>query len=284
MRRNTFIIFVGVVIIAVLVAGCTTQPQPLPTTPTPTTPIPVPLQPSPPITGTWTLVSVLAGMGASNVLPETTITATFSADGTVSGSSGCNSYVATYQVGDMALTIGTPVTTMMSCNSPAGIMNQETVYLSNLQGAASYRIDGNLLMVYDGSGKTLLTYQRGGSTGSPPPFAGIPWNLEMYRQSSGSNSSVIPTTKVTAFFSPAGTLTGSAGCNSYTGTFITSGSSAIAIGPLSTTRMFCGEQGVMDQETSYLILLRTATSYEMTADGFLHLKNPAGKPVLVYSR
>jgi hypothetical protein len=40
----------------------------------------------------------------------------------------------------------------------------------------------------------------------------------------------------------------------------------------------------MDQETTYLILLRTATSYEETADGLLQLKNSAGKPVLVYSR
>lgn len=284
MKSHATIILICGVLCALLCAGCTTQPHTVPVTPLPTTPIPVTLQPSLPITGTWTLVSALAGTGTSNVLPGTIITATFSDDGTVAGTAGCNSYVATYQVGDMTLTIGTPVTTMMSCNSPAGIMNQETIYLSNLQGSASHTIDGDLLRVYDGSGKTLLTYQRGGSTGTPPPFAGIPWNLEMYRESSGSNVSVIPTTNVTAFFGPGGTLTGSAGCNSYTGTFTTGGSNAISIGPLSTTKIFCGEQGVMDQETTYLILLRTATSYEETADGLLQLKNSAGKPVLVYSR
>jgi hypothetical protein len=39
----------------------------------------------------------------------------------------------------------------------------------------------------------------------------------------------------------------------------------------------------MDQETAYLTLLRTVSSYEVTEDGMLNLMNSTGTPVLVYS-
>jgi heat shock protein HslJ len=42
-------------------------------------------------------------------------------------------------------------------------MDQEAIYLSNLQGAGSYAINGDLLTVYDLTGKILLTYQKAGS-------------------------------------------------------------------------------------------------------------------------
>lgn len=115
------------------------------------------------------------------------------------------------------------------------------------------------------------------------PIANITWKLEMYRSSSGSNVPVIQTTNVTALFGAAGNISGSAGCNSYTGAYTTSGTNGIAVGPLATTRMFCGDAGVMDQETAYLTLLQTVVSYEVTEDGMLNLMNSTGTPVLVYS-
>jgi heat shock protein HslJ len=282
MKTQASIILFSVVILALLFAGCTTQPQ---TTPTPssTTQIPTTIPPIPPITGTWMLISGLAGQGSMTVLPGTTITATFSDGETVSGSAGCNNYVAMYQVEKTNLKVGKPATSKMMCNSPAGIMDQETIYLSNLQGAARYAISGDMLTISDVAGKTLLTYQRAGATGAPMPIANITWNLEMYRSSSGSNIPVIQTTNVTALFGSDRSITGSAGCNSYTGTYTTSGSNGISVGPLATTRMYCGDPGVMDQETAYLALLQTVVSYEVTEDGMLNLMNSTGTPVLVYS-
>jgi heat shock protein HslJ len=155
----------------------------------------------------------------------------------------------------------------------------------SLQPAGSHQhaINGDVLTLYDLTGKTLLTYQKAGTTVTPVPIAGITWKLDLYRQSSGSDMPVIQDTEVTALFGPVGNLTGSAGCNSYTGIFTTSGSNGISIGPLATTLMYCGEPGVMDQETAYLTLLRTASSYVVTADGMLNIKNSAGTQVLVYS-
>jgi heat shock protein HslJ len=87
-------------------------------------------------------------------------------------------------------------------------------------------------------------------------------------------------TEITAMFEN-GKLTGSAGCNTYNGTYTaTSGSSEneITIGPLATTRMAC-EGRVMDQETRYLSALEAAETYTIS-DTTLTIYYPGG--ALVY--
>jgi heat shock protein HslJ len=181
------------------------------------------------------------------------------------------------------LTIGALVTTPMTCNSPTGIMNQEQIFLTNLQGTATFTITGDLLSILDTNGKTLLTFRKEGAAVSPLPFAGISWELGMYKDSAGSMIGANPHTTVNALFGADGNITGSAGCNSYTGSYTRSGQNGIAIGPLATTLMFCGEPGVMDQETAYLANLQAAASYKVTTDGNLQLMDMAGTPILVYS-
>jgi heat shock protein HslJ len=60
-----------------------------------------------------------------------------------------------------------------------------------------------------------------------------------------------------------GTVSGSAGCNNYTGGYKTDGSS-MSIGPLAATKMFC--EGAMDQETAYFILLGQVDSYKVSGN------------------
>jgi heat shock protein HslJ len=288
MKRNAILLLICGIIVAVLLAGCTapqgtTPPTTTPATPAPKTPVVTTAQPSLPLPGTWTLISALGGRGVSNVLPGTTITAIFAKDGTVSGSAGCNKYVASYNSGVNTLTIGDLVTTEMTCDSPTGIMNQEQIFLSNLRGTATFTITGDLLSISDANGKTLLTFRREGAAVSPLPFAGISWELVMYKGSAGSMIGANPHTTVNALFGSDGNITGSAGCNSYTGSYTHRGQNGISIGPLATTMMYCGEPGVMDQETAYLANLQAAASYEMTADGKLQLMDKTGAPVLVYS-
>jgi heat shock protein HslJ len=228
------------------------------------------------------MVSTYSGGRAISALSGTTITATFSEAGTVSGSAGCNNYVATCQVTGKNIAIGKPAKGNTNCGSPTGVMDQETMYLSNLQSASTYAIEGDALTLYDLKGNILTTFQRSTTTISPPPIAGIIWNLDRY-QVSGSEVPVIQDTEVTALFGIIGSVNGTAGCNSYNGAYTTSGSNGITIGPLATTLMYCGEPGVMDQETAYLTLLRTVASYEVTGNGVLNLKDMNGTAVLVYS-
>ena len=43
------------------------------------------------------------------------------------------------------ITIGPLASTMMMCSDPEGVMDQEAQYLTALQSAASYQIEGNVL-------------------------------------------------------------------------------------------------------------------------------------------
>lgn len=278
------IVVCGMITLALLLAGCT-MPE-LPAQPPVTEagtppPTPVPLERTQ-LSGTsWTLISGLSGTGTWNVLAGTTITATFSEDGQVSGSAGCNNYFAAYQSRTNTLAIGTPATTRMYCAEPAGIMNQETLYLSNLQGAATYAIEGDLLMISDTNGRTLLTYRKGLPEPAPLLFEGTAWSLDRYRAADGTMAAALPATTVTALFE-GGNLTGSAGCNSYFGSYTLQGGNGIAIGPLGSTLMFCGEPGVMEQETAYLALLQSAVKYGISG-AQLTLYDAAGMPVLEYT-
>ncbi len=288
MKQNPILLLICGIIVLVLFAGCTAPEGTIPSTATPVTSAPTTqvvttAEPGSPLLGTWTLISALAGMGTTNVIPGTTIIATFAEDGTVSGSAGCNNYVASYQSRGDTLTIGTLATTLKSCTSPAGIMNQEQIFLTNLKGAETFTITGDILAISDANKKTLLTFRKEGAAVSSLPFAGISWRLETYKGSAGSMIGINPATTVNALFGSDGSITGSAGCNSYNGSYTHPGQNSISIGPLATTRMYCGEPGVMDQETAYLANLQAAASYQVTSEGQLHLMDATGTTVLVYS-
>jgi heat shock protein HslJ len=60
------------------------------------------------------------------------ITASFSRNGRVSGFSGCNHYTATYTTKDYSIAISPVATSLIFCTDP-GIMDQEQVYLSDLE-------------------------------------------------------------------------------------------------------------------------------------------------------
>lgn len=78
--------------------------------------------------------------GMTNVLMETTLSANFGADNVISGSAGCNSYAGAYQLEGQSLTIPGPLTTtQMACAEE--VMAQETVFLTNLQAVAGYKLD-----------------------------------------------------------------------------------------------------------------------------------------------
>ena len=94
-----------------------------------------------------------------NVLDGVQITAIFAEDGTLSGSAGCNNYVAGYTVDGAQLTIAPAATTMMFCVEPEGIMEQEAAYLAALATAATYSIRDGLLELRTADDALALRYR-----------------------------------------------------------------------------------------------------------------------------
>ncbi|MFC1874276.1 DUF4382 domain-containing protein [Chloroflexota bacterium] len=107
------------------------------------------------------------------------------------------------------------------------------------------------------------------------------WILQSYGET-GNLTDVLSGTEVTAeFVSSEGTVKGSAGCNSYFGSYEVEGSQLSIPGPIGATEMYCAEpEGVMDQEQEYLAALQLAESYEIDGD---ELRINCGNQVLVFS-
>jgi heat shock protein HslJ len=80
------------------------------------------------------------------------VTLDFSAQGQVSGNSGCNTYSGAYKTNGDQLKVGQLASTRMFCDKPAGVMDQEQQYLAALQNAATYEITGSTLTIRDAGG------------------------------------------------------------------------------------------------------------------------------------
>ncbi len=107
----------------------------------------------------WTLDAFNDGQGELvNVMEGTQITASFSADGEMSGSGGCNEYNTTYQVDGEEITIGPILSTQMACSDPEGVMEQEGKYLQALELADNYRNFGIILNFFNAEGQILASY------------------------------------------------------------------------------------------------------------------------------
>ena len=104
---------------------------------------------------TWTVTSV----GGSFVDATNPPTMDFGADGTLSGTTGCNQYNGSYTVDGNGLTVGTLSMTMMLCEGPIG--DGEALFSPAIQGATTWAIDasGNLLL--SGAGDVLAKPSAG---------------------------------------------------------------------------------------------------------------------------
>jgi heat shock protein HslJ len=204
----------------------------------------------------WVLVSLAGNQVPSDVY----ISASFAGDGSIGGSSGCNSYSAQYEVDDDKITIGPGATTLMACPEP--VMEQEMAYLQALGSAASYKLDGENLVLLDEKGEAALVFEPQEEV----ELEGTKWEVISYNNGRGGVVSVIIGTELTAEFGGDGTLNGAAGCNNYTASYEVNGEN-INIGPAGATRKFCPEpEGVMEQEAAYLAALETADRFEIEND------------------
>jgi heat shock protein HslJ len=99
--------------------------------------------------GDRTLVAPVAG---------TEITMTLSGDGRVTGSDGCNRYMASYSAREGFLSIRSGATTRMACRKPA-VAEQATAYMAALSSVRRYQIDGNTLSLTGDDGSTAAQFR-----------------------------------------------------------------------------------------------------------------------------
>ena len=247
-----------------LVAGCTENP-----------PGPTGLH----LNGTgWTLTDYVSIGRTVQTLDGTTVTMVFSQEGRITGSAGCNHYFASYDLEGTRITIGQAGSTMMYCMG-AGVMEQESAYLALLNQAVTVSSVNDRLTFADAQGMTILSFARIVPP-APEPLVGTTWTLDSFFMTDAV-SSVISGSTITAVFGEDGRVSGSAGCNNYFGAYTVNGSS-IAIGPLGSTRMYCGGPGIMQQESTYLALLGRTEGFSISGNR-LSLADANGSTLLSFS-
>lgn len=206
----------------------------------------------------WTLVSGLEA-GADLATPGAAF-----ANGVVGGSAGCNHFTAPYTVDGDKLELGMIAITRMACPPPQAAVERE--YLAALGKVASWKLDGDELVLSGKGGAELLRY------GTPS----IEGDYEVTSiRTVDAFASLIPGTTVTAKFA-GGRITGSGGCNRYTASYTTDRGSIHVDPPAATKKLCTHPAGVSEQEADYFAALAAADHYRfdgphalalMAADG-----------------
>jgi len=292
--KKIFVLVSVVLMLTILLTGCTSQSQ-TPGSPTtagptevltavPTTTTVSPVTSSFPTGVTWRLFSFSDGKGGmANVIGDQPVTALFRADGTVTGSSGCNQYTAGYTTIGSSIKITKGISTTMAC-TPV-IMGQESSYYSLMPNATTYSVQGDTLLFFDSSGTPILGYKKPQNTpvilSTQAPVVGS-WDLLTYNNGNNALVSVRSGSNITAVFTPDGTITGSSGCNEYSAVYSLTRETFGISKVKSTTTNVC-DPDTISQENQYLALLARVNTYTTSGDQMV-LSTALGEKVLIYKK
>ena len=202
---------------------------------------------------------VLSSLGGTMPAAGTSVTMKFGADGTVSGSDGCNRFNTTFTQKNDSLTFVQPgASTMMACEED--IMSQAIAFAGAMAATKSVLADDANLILKDAEGKILATFVV-----LSQDLTGTSWKVASYNNGKEAVVGLIEGTEITATFDDD-QVSGSAGCNRYFAGFAVEGGS-ITIDMPGATMMFCETPaGVMEQEAAYLTALASAATYVNNGD------------------
>ncbi len=206
-----------------------------------------------PLTGViWTLVE----LNGQPRIPDTEILASFEADGSVTGTAGCNNYTSTYEISANQITFGLGAMTRKMCAED--VMDQENEYMAALAVARTYELIEGRLYLFDESFNATAVFEAVNQG-----LSGSSWEVIAYNNSQEAVVTVILASQITISFGEDGQISGNAGCNDYFGAYEVIGEN-ISFGPIGMTKKACLEpEGVMEQETLFLAALETATTYRV---------------------
>jgi len=143
----------GIILIVLFAAGCTKTQQVL---------VREPASQPPSLEGRWDLVSYGPRASETKVLADTQVFISFTSDGKISGSGGCNRYFGGWGILEGTkdtIRIWKTGSTKMACQDP--VMTQEYGYLEELSRVSSYSMEGRELRLYYNEGRGVLRFTRG---------------------------------------------------------------------------------------------------------------------------
>lgn len=184
----------------------------------------------------------------------------FDSDGTVSGHAQINSFGGNYEVFGSSFIFENLVMTEMA--GPASEMKAEDKFISTLNSAAGFEVSGNVLILLDNEGKTLLTFER-----HVEPVG--EWVL-------------LDNPNVTVSFDGDGNFGGHAPVNYFGGKYFIHGTS-LTFPEGFTQTMMAGSDEMNKAEDTFFKDLKKTAGYDFV-DGNLVLTDAKGKIVLTFER
>lgn len=203
------------------------------------------------------------------LLPDTTITIEFTADGQVNGSAGCNNYFGSFSLDSDSLITGPIGSTQMWCE---GFMDQESAFLQALQAATGLTVSETELSVHTPDGAMRFAPAENAA------LEGADWVLSGIAQGDAVVNTWIDA-DITIKFSD-GQAGGNAGCNSYSGGYEIEGAN-LNLSQLISTMMACEEE-ISQREAEFLAALATVSQYR-TEMSHLVLSDAEGNAVLFFT-
>lgn len=211
----------------------------------------------------WTVIAI----GGAPTLDGAKPTLTFAGDGTVSGSAGCNQYSGAVRTDGAIMSVGEIASTLMGCDGDRG--SQEAAFLGALRGATTWRLADDGKLVISGAGEIVA---GPGVAEGPPgdqPWAALVGTRWVLAEMGGTSD--LARLVLTLAFSTDGTVSGFAGCNTFSGPY-TIDQSSLSLGPLASTKIGC-PRPASAVEAQYLEALAGVAAWT-GADGRLELEGP----------
>jgi len=197
--------------------------------------------------------------------------------GRVSGSDGCNTFRGPYVMDGSTFKVTGPlISTMRAC--PPALTAQADAVHAALNRVRTVRRDAGTLVLLDEAGAELATYAA-----QSQEITGTSWTVTSYNNGRQAVVGVLENTALTIEFGENGRVTGSAGCNRFTGTYAVSGADVTISGVAATRKMCATPETIMEQEAAFLKALTMGTRARI--DGArLELRNADGALALSATR
>jgi putative lipoprotein len=212
--------------------------------------------------GSWKLTSYGTTETQSPALPDVEAGLTFSEDGAVTGTSGCNEFGGAYSVDGNEIAFKEIVSTLILCDTP--IMEQEEAMSQMLSDSTAYSIEGDTLSIVKNGMMLVLTRDSlsPAEPGEPSSLTGI-WRLTSYG-TGNTLSSALADVEANLMFNEDGTVTGTSGCNEFGGKY-TIEADQLTFEEIVSTLMLCDTPLMGQEEAMQQVLTETAT-YQLEGD------------------
>ncbi len=219
----------------------------------------------------WSVVTYGLEMQVPPV-DDTTLTVNFMVD-RYNGYTGCNYMLGVLNVGAEMLEVHWPSLSAATCEDEV-LAKQESDFLTALTTADSYVMQDNQLQLTYGD-VSVMTLDPLESL----PFEGTTWNLQFIQQQPVGWVPPLDEATLTAVFD-GGSISGNAGCNTYTGSYEIDGNKFV-VSDLATTQKMCESEDLMQQETDYLKALQAAAIILQHPRSF-ELRDDAGVSMMIF--